>query len=243
MARDDGIGAQLLGLTARKRDGTVHLWRHDIADHGRALLGDSRTPSLLAARRGSHWSQRAPLEKNCRDGEAGVPRRGHAGLVRRAPQTRLRRVHVVASAKMLRRIVALRPSIAILSSYDHYMPPDGNGSEWRSDAGVVAPRSASARIQSALSSAGVNTVVIRGTPNPGFGAPACLSRAASAAPFKRRCDYDRAESLHPLAIRGAQNDAARGLDHIRVRRRQRPRRLPDRSVLGGATRQHRLPRR
>lgn len=112
---------------------------------------------------------------------------------------------------MLRRIVALHPSIAILSSWDHYMPPDGSGSEWQ-----VTPatwRRGLRRTYSLLSSAGVNTVVIRGTPRPGFDVPACLSRAASSAPFKRRCDYDRAESLHPPAI-AAQNDAARGLDHI-----------------------------
>jgi hypothetical protein len=29
----------------------------------------------------------------------------------------------------------------------------------------------------------------------------------------KRCEYDRAASLHPVAI-AAQNDAARGLDHI-----------------------------
>ena len=127
---------------------------------------------------------------------------------------RLKRAYAECTSwrrRMLRRIVALHPSIAILSSYDHYMPPDGNGSEWQ-----VTPaswRRGLRRTYSLLSSAGVNTVVIRGTPNPGFDAPACLSRAASSAPFKRRCDYDRAESLHPLAI-AAQNDAARGLDHI-----------------------------
>ena len=112
---------------------------------------------------------------------------------------------------MLRRIVALHQSIAILSSWDHYMPPDGNGSEWQVT--PAAWKNGLRRTYQLLSSAGINTVVIRGTPRPGFDPPACLSRAASSAPFKKRCEYDRAESLHPVAI-AAQNDAARGLDHI-----------------------------
>ena len=82
-------GARLLGLAARERDGALHLWRHDVAHHRRALGRLARR--ALAARRRSH-RPRAPLEDR-RDGEAGVPRRGHAGARERAPQARLRRVH------------------------------------------------------------------------------------------------------------------------------------------------------
>ena len=140
---------------------------------------------------------------------------------------------------MLRRIVAMHPAIAILSSWDHYMPPDGNGSEWQ-----VTPASWRRGLRRTYSIALLGRNQHRRhsrNPAPGFDVPACLSRAASGAPFKRRCDYDRAGSLHPPAI-AAQNDAARGLRSHRVRRCQRSR-LSDGAVLGRSARQHRLPRR
>ena len=171
------------------------------------LMGDSHAEHWLPAvdriGREKHWKIVAMVKPACP--VADMPELVNARLKRAyAECTSWRR-------SMLRRIVALHPSIAILSSWDHYMPPDGNGSEWQ-----VTPeawRSGLRRTYSLLSSAGVNTVVIRGTPRPGFDVPACLSRAASMAPFKQRCEYDRAESLHPVAI-AAQNDAAGGLDHI-----------------------------
>lgn len=113
---------------------------------------------------------------------------------------------------MLRRIVAMHPQMVILSSYDHYVVRDGEPSEVR-----VNPaewRDGLRRTYGLLSSAGINTVVIRGTPSPGFDVPACLSRRASGAPFSAKpCEYDRQRSLVPPAI-AAQNDAARGLEHI-----------------------------
>lgn len=113
---------------------------------------------------------------------------------------------------MLRRIVAMHPQMVILSSYDHYVSRDGEPSETRVT--PAAWRDGLRRTYGLLSSAGINTVVIRGTPSPGFDVPACLSRRASGAPFTAKpCDYDRERSLIPLAI-AAQNDAARGLDHI-----------------------------
>jgi hypothetical protein len=61
--------------------------------------------------------------------------------------------------------------------------------------------------------AGINTIVIRDTPETPFDVPACLSRRAARAPFARACDYDRASSLSPSAI-AAQTDAARGLGRV-----------------------------
>ena len=115
--------------------------------------------------------------------------------------------------EMLRRIVALHPSAVILSSYDHYhATPDGEKSDWK-----VTPEAwgrGLRRTYGLLSSARINTVVIRGTPQTGFDVPSCLSRRASGAPFQMRsCEYDLKDGLHPRAI-AAQNGAARGLDHI-----------------------------
>jgi hypothetical protein len=113
---------------------------------------------------------------------------------------------------MLRRIVALRPMAVILSSYDHYMPAAGKLSESR-----VTPtswRSGLRRTYSLLSTAGINTIVMRDVPEPGFDVPSCLSRRAAGAPFRfRDCVYDRDESLSQRAIL-AQNAAARGLDRV-----------------------------
>jgi hypothetical protein len=113
---------------------------------------------------------------------------------------------------MFRRIVALRPALTILSSWDHYMPTSGipNASE-------VTPeiwRDGLRRTYQTLSAAGLETIVIRGTPRPGFDVPSCLSRMASNAPLRvKPCVYDRAGSLSPLAV-AAQDDAAHGLRHI-----------------------------
>jgi hypothetical protein len=93
---------------------------------------------------------------------------------------------------MLRRIVAMRPQMVILSSYDHYVARDGEPSETRGTA--AAGRNGLRRTYGLLSSAGINTVVIRGTPSPGFDVPACLSRRASGAPLSRNCEYDRERS-------------------------------------------------
>jgi hypothetical protein len=100
----------------------------------------------------------------------------------------------------------------ILSSYDHYMPADGSASSWQ-----VTPalwQRGLRRTYALLSGAGLSTVVIRGTPQPGFDVPACLSRRANGSPFQfRGCEYSLNESLSPLAVR-AQDDAARGLPGI-----------------------------
>ena len=206
MARDDGMAHNCWGSLLE--NATAPCIFGDTASRTTVvLLGDSHAEHWLPAvdriGRERHWKIVAMVKPACP--VADMPELVNARLKRAyAECTSWRR-------RMLRRIVGLHPSIAILSSYDHYMPPDGNGSEWQ-----VTPaswRRGLRRTYSLLSSAGINTVVIRGTPNPGFDAPACLSRAASRAPFKRRCEYDRAESLHPVAI-AAQNDAARGLDHI-----------------------------
>ncbi len=205
-ARDDGMAHDCWGSLLENATAPC-IFGDKTSQTTVVLLGDSHAEHWLPAvdriGRERHWKIVAMVKPACP--VADMPELVNARLKRAyAECTSWRRM-------MLRRIVAMHPSIAILSSWDHYMPPDGNGSEWQ-----VTPaswRRGLRRTYSKLSSAGINTVVIRGTPRPGFDPPACLSRAASGAPFKRRCDYDRAESLHPPAI-AAQNDAARGLDHI-----------------------------
>jgi len=173
-----------------------------------ALLGDSHAEHWLPAvdriGRARHWKVYAMVKPAC-------PVPDMPELV----SARLKRSYVECTdwrRSMLQRIVAIHPDAVILSSYDHYMPADGSASAWQ-----VTPelwRRGLRRTYALLSGAGLNTVVIRGTPQPDFDVPACLSRRASRAPFQfRDCDYALGESLSPVAI-AAQNDAARGLSGI-----------------------------
>jgi peptidoglycan/LPS O-acetylase OafA/YrhL len=172
------------------------------------LMGDSHAEHWLPAvdRIGKErgWKVLAMVKPACP--VADIPELVNGRLKRRYTEcTAWRRA-------MLRRIVALRPLAVILSSYDHYMPAEGKLSESR-----VTPtswRDGLRRTYSLLSTAGINTVVMRDVPQPGFDVPACLSRRAARAPFRfRDCSYDRDESLSQRAIL-AQNEAARGLDRV-----------------------------
>jgi peptidoglycan/LPS O-acetylase OafA/YrhL len=109
---------------------------------------------------------------------------------------------------MLSRIVAMRPSAVILSSWDHYIPPDGTGADWQ-----VTPemwQTGLRRTYARLTGAGLPVVAIKGTPRTWFDVPACLSRRAAGLPFAQDCSYDRARSLSRAAVE-AQMVAARGL--------------------------------
>jgi hypothetical protein len=110
---------------------------------------------------------------------------------------------------MVRRIVAMRPAAAILSSWDHYMPIDsGSKSDWQ-----VTPetwRRGLRETYARLSAAGIPVVAVRGTPRTWFNVPSCLSRRAAGLPFSPPCDYVRATSLSRVAF-DAQTAAARGL--------------------------------
>jgi hypothetical protein len=109
---------------------------------------------------------------------------------------------------MLQRIVAMRPAAVILSSWDHYIPPDGAGADWQ-----VTPelwQRGLRRTYARLSAARLPVVAIRGTPRTWFDVPACLSRQAARLPFAADCSYDRERSLSRAAV-AAQSNAARGL--------------------------------
>lgn len=173
-----------------------------------ALLGDSHAehwlPAIDRIGRERHWKVVAMVKPACP--AADMPAFLNARLKRAYTEcTEWRRA-------MLRRILALHPNAVILSSYDHYMAPDGKESDWQ-----VTPdtwRAGLRRTFSIFSSAGINTLVMRDTPRLGFDVPTCLSRRASSAPFQlRACEYDLASALHPLAV-SAQNEAARGLNRI-----------------------------
>jgi len=82
----------------------------------------------------------------------------------------------------------MRPAAVILSSWDHYIPPDGTGEDWQ-----VSPdmwRDGLRRTYSRLTTAGLTVVAIKGTPRTWFNVPSCLSRRAANLPFAQSCEYD-----------------------------------------------------
>ena len=168
------------------------------------LLGDSHAEHWLGGLdrvgRERGWRILAMVKGGCP--VADMPDLMHARLKRYYHEcTRYRET-------MLQRIIAMRPAAVILSSWDHYIPPDGSGADWQ-----VSPemwRGGLRRTYSRLATAGITTVAIRGTPRTWFNVPSCLSRRAANLPFAQACEYDRDRSLSQSAI-AAQTDAARGL--------------------------------
>ncbi|NUR32693.1 MAG: acyltransferase [Gemmatimonadaceae bacterium] len=168
------------------------------------LLGDSHAEHWLAgldrAGRERGWKIVAMVKGGCP--VADMPELMNARLKRYYHEcTRYREA-------MLQRIVSARPAAVILSSWDHYIPPDGTGSDWQ-----VTPemwRRGLRRTYERLTGAGLPVVAIRGTPRTWFDVPACLSRQAARLPFAGPCSYERARSLSPAALE-AQAAAARGL--------------------------------
>jgi len=169
-----------------------------------ALLGDSHAEHWLAAldRAGRErgWKIVAMVKGGCP--VADLPTLTHVRLKRPYDDcTRYREA-------MLRRILAMRPSAVILSSWDHYVSTDGSGGDWQ-----VTPTTWQVGLRKTyqrLTSAGLPVVVIRGTPRTWFDAPACLSRRSAHLPFADACTYDRARSFNRIAA-AAQTEAARSL--------------------------------
>ena len=113
----------------------------------------------------------------------------------------------------VRRLIALKPVFAVLSSWDEYVAREGEPSDGR-----VSPAAwgrGLRRTYTRLAEAGVPVVAIRGTPRTGFDVPACLSRRAAGLPMARPCVYELDDALHLSARaehRSAVRDvAARGL--------------------------------
>jgi hypothetical protein len=111
----------------------------------------------------------------------------------------------------VRRLIALRPDVAVLSSYDEYVTRDATSSADRAADRRISPAAwgrGLGRTYTRLAEAGVPVVAIRGTPYPGFDVPTCLSRRAARLPMADACGYEREEALH-AAARAAQVDVVR----------------------------------
>jgi hypothetical protein len=193
-------------------------WVNTLEDAKRSCaFGDTASPATLALLGDSHaehWL--GALDRYGRERGVKVEAMVKGGCpVADMPelmQPRLKRYYHECTRyreAMVQRIIAMRPAAAILSSWDHYLPVNGNSSDWQVTPEMWQP--GLRRTCERLSSAGIRVIVIRGTPRTWFDVPACLSRRAARLPFARECTYDRVASLSPVAIR-AQDAAAHGLE-------------------------------
>jgi peptidoglycan/LPS O-acetylase OafA/YrhL len=207
MARNDHMGHNCWGSMTENASGPCVFG--DLSSSTKVvLMGDSHAehwlPAMERIGRERHWKIYAMVKPACP--VADMPEMINARLKRDYTEcTSWRR-------QKLRQILALRPDIVVLSSYDHYIPAGDEASSWN-----VTPASWEAglrRTYGMLSRAGIKTVAMRDVPDVGFDAPACLSRHASGAPFQiRDCSYNLADGLRPSAI-AAQQAAARGLSNV-----------------------------
>ena len=174
-----------------------------------ALFGDSHAEHWLAAldRLGRERGWRVELMV-----KGGCPVSDAAELLGPRSSRRGRECARYRESAM-QRLIALKPAVAVLSSWDEYVVREGEPA-----AGRVSPAAwgrGLRRTFARLAGAGVPVVAIRGTPQPGFDVPGCLSRRAAELPMAGDCRYERNDALHGDARavhRAAVRDvAARGL--------------------------------
>ena len=169
------------------------------------LLGDSHAEHWLGgldrAGREHGWRVEANVMGGC-------PVSDFSALIKGAVARRYRECSRYREA-MLSRIVARRPRAVVLSSFDDYMESDGrNGHEYQVDEATWTE--GLRRTYSRFDQAGIQTIVIRGTPRVPFNVPRCLSRRLDRLPMAADCVYSLDRRFVARARR-AQDVAARGL--------------------------------
>ncbi|HKS06237.1 MAG TPA: acyltransferase family protein [Gemmatimonadaceae bacterium] len=171
-----------------------------------ALLGDSHAEHWLGGleRAGKEHGWR--IEANVM---GGCPVSDFSALISGATARRYRGCNQFREAT-LARLVAQKPRAVILSSFDYYMQTDeaaGVGFQVADNVWIEGLRRTYAR----LARAGIQVIVIRGTPRVPFDVPSCLSRRAAGLPFATNCSFD-VDRAFIARGRRAQDAAARGLD-------------------------------
>jgi peptidoglycan/LPS O-acetylase OafA/YrhL len=205
-------------FAAARRDRMTHqCWANTIDDaRTPCVLGDQDAPTVIALLGDSHAEHWL----------AGLDRAGHehewridamvkggcpvADMTELGSErfTRYYRECARYREAMLRRIITMHPAAVVLSSWDHYIPPDGAAEDWQ-----VSPsmwERGLRRTYARLAAAGIHIIVLRDVPRTRFDVPACLSRRAARLPLAGACTYDRATSVSRTAI-AAQDRAAQGL--------------------------------
>ena len=174
-----------------------------------ALFGDSHAEHWLAAldRLGRERGWRVILMV-----KGGCPVADAPELIGVRPNRRSRECADYREATV-RKLIALDPDLAVLSSYDEYVTRDAERSGGLPPEARVSPQAwgrGLRRTYARLAGEGIPVVAIRGTPYPAFDVPACLSRRAAGLPMADACEYDRDDALHGAA-RAAQLSAVRDL--------------------------------
>jgi peptidoglycan/LPS O-acetylase OafA/YrhL len=204
-------------FAAARRDGGDHAcWngRAAGADSGACVFGDRRAAATVALFGDSHAEHWLPaLDRLGRARGFRVVAFVKGGCpVADAPELAMRRAPDRGRAcarfreAAVRRIAALRPEAAVLSSYDAYVAEPGDRAGRANGIPARAWERGLTRTYTRLAAAGVPVVALRGTPTPGFDAPACLSRRAAGLPGAGACTYALAGARHAAAA--AAQDAA-----------------------------------
>jgi peptidoglycan/LPS O-acetylase OafA/YrhL len=215
VARHQAARPEQLRLAAARQDRMQHgCWANGSEPVGECVFGDTRSATtvvLFGDSHAEHWLGALDRVGKARGWRielmvmGGCPVSDLSEVPRRARHSDACAEH---RERTVQRIIAMRPAAAILSSWDHYIPVDGDPGPWQ-----VSPadwRRGLRQTYERLTAAKIPVVAVRGTPRTWFDAPACLSRRAAGLPFAGDCTYDRARSLSQVAY-AAQTDAARGL--------------------------------
>jgi peptidoglycan/LPS O-acetylase OafA/YrhL len=171
-----------------------------------ALFGDSHAEHWLGGldRAGTEHGWR--IDANVM---GGCPVSDFTALLSGATARRYRGCNQFREAT-LARLVAQKPRAVILSSFDYYMKTAeaaGVGFQVADNVWIEGLR----RTYSRLARAGIQVIVIRGTPRVPFDVPSCLSRRAAGLPFATNCTFEVDRSFIARGRR-AQDVAARGLN-------------------------------
>jgi len=110
---------------------------------------------------------------------------------------------------ILRKLIAQKPGVVLLSSFDYYME-SGEGEGIEQQVSESAWTEGLRRTYARLTQAGIRVIAMRGTPLVPFNVPSCLSRRAAGMAFATNCTYALDRAFIQRARR-AQDAAARGL--------------------------------
>jgi hypothetical protein len=170
----------------------------------------TRTLALFGDSHAEHWLAGLDAAGKARGWKVVAFVRGGCPVADLSAEARRERDRACARWReaSVRRILAMRPTAVLLSSYDHYVPVDGRGEAPKVSAD--AWRRGLRRTYGRFAAAGLPAVAMRDTPTLPFDAPACLSRRAAGVPLAGDCTYDRAAAAHRVS-RAAQAAALRGL--------------------------------
>ncbi|CAN7453727.1 acyltransferase family protein [Phenylobacterium sp. LjRoot225] len=169
------------------------------------LFGDSHanmwSTSVDAAARRNGWKLVTFLKPSCP--AATIPATYYVKLKRPLREC------VAWRAEAIRRIIALRPDAVVIASAEFYLRPTQAGAvpvpvaQWR--AGLQKT------VQS-FDAAGIEAILVRDVPAPGYDVPTCLSRAVTRGLADAACPVDAERAINADAVR-AEADAVQAARH------------------------------